>query len=389
MLPFSHPFLSPSPRQGSARWVLCNALFALSVTGCIQGDGFAHGDAQAVKACKAGNLGCFCRARDQSCKPGLMCIDDRCVDPDAESPAQSEASSSDTGSASSSQAPDNSKSGADEQPEQGSQNTDEPDEPDANGDACQQDEDCEDQNPCTVDRCVDSFCRNEEQEGLPCDDQDPCTGSDQCQAGKCVGKDTRVLNENFASLPLTWFGRRGTIDDGFVPDPKPSNWQIGGAVPSRCGGEVRPDCGEDPAQDFSPGADNMLAGVVIGGCHEQVGDWVWDCFFSPFFETGFFDTEARFSYRRHLHAPGVRIDGRKRGVEHRIVLRGVHDSIETLIQGYEGVTNDRSWIEDSKLFEGRAKPTSIGFCYRRSSFSNAFAGWSIDEVRVAQNGCAF
>lgn len=320
-----------------------------------------------------GSLDCFCRAVDQSCQPGLMCIDDRCVDPGAQTEP-----SPDSSSVSPSQSVDTQSSA-----EEGSTQEPQPEQ------ACQTDVDCEDNNPCTVGHCVDSTCNQEPQSGLPCDDQDPCTASDRCQAGTCVGQDTRVLNENFSSFPLDWFGRRGTIEETFVPDSMPSSWQIGAAVPSRCGGKFRPDCGEDPAQDFSPGEDNTLAGVVIGGCHEQKGDWVWDCFFSPFFATDFFDTQPRFSYRRHLHAPGVRIDGRKDGVEHRIVLRGPQESIETLIEGYEGIINDRSWIEETEVFDRRPELSSIGFCYRRSSFTQSFAGWSIDEVRVAQTGCSF
>lgn len=369
-----------------ARFALpVGALLALNA--CIEPAQFARGEAVAKTGCKEGSLGCFCRVKDQTCWPGLMCIDDRCVDPDASksvpdepSPEPSEEVQSDLPAG----------KGNDVQPSEPGEGDPSPESsPSEPGKACTQDQDCEDQNPCTADRCVELFCRHEDLPGAPCDDNDPCTGSDHCQDGACVGLDTRVLNENFSSLPLDWFGRRGTMDDGFVPDPKPSRWQIGAAVPSRCGSKSKPVCGEDPAQDFSPGPDNTLAGVVIGGCHEVEGDWVWDCFFSPFFETDFFDNPPRFSYRRHLHAPGVRLDGRKRGVEHRIVLRSAQDSIETLIQGYEGITNDPSWIEDSASFASRTESTSIGFCYRRSEFSKSFAGWSIDEVRVAQSGCSF
>lgn len=378
MSPVSHPSLPPLVKLVLARWAMPGALLALSVSGCNQKAQFAHGDGEVAKNCEEGTLDCFCHVEDQSCEPGLLCIDDLCVDPNASiepKPKPSPGPMPDSSESSSATGDDSQESSSEPEPE--------------TEQLCETDEDCEDENPCTEDRCVDFACSHDAQSGLVCDDQNPCTANDRCDDGVCSGRDTRVLNENFSSLPLNWLGRRGTLEDGFIPDGRPSSWQIGGAVPSNCASKSEPDCGEDPAQDFSPGDDNTLAGVVIGGCHEQKGDWVWDCFFSPFFETNFFDTQPRFSYRRHLHAPGVRLDGRKRGVEHRIVLRGAHDSIETLIQGYEGVINDRTWIEDAKSFASRTDRTSIGFCYRRSSFSESFAGWSIDEVRVAQTGCTF
>lgn len=337
------------------------------------------GDSGANKDCEEGTLGCFCRVKDQSCAQGLMCIDDLCVDPETSKQPQPDPSPGPSTQKSSSDAPQGSDSG---------EASPAPDNPEP-AESCQTDADCDDENPCTLDHCVDFFCLNQEEPGIPCDDHDPCTASDHCEDGDCVGRDTRVLNENFSTMPLNWFGRRGTLEDKFVPDLSPSSWQIGSAQASRCGSEFTPACGEDPIEDFSPGEDNVLAGVLIGGCHEQEGDWVWDCFFSPFFETDFFDTQPHFSYRRHLHAPGVRLDGRKRGVEHRIVLRSRQASVETIIQGYEGVTNDRTWIEDGQSFAKRSELSSVGFCYRRSSFSESFAGWSIDEVRVAQTGCSF
>ena len=53
---------------------------------------------------------------------------------------------------------------------------------------CLEDAQCEDDNPCTDDRCVEQACLFEPNEE-PCDDGDACTLNDVCSEGACLGPD--------------------------------------------------------------------------------------------------------------------------------------------------------------------------------------------------------
>jgi hypothetical protein len=58
------------------------------------------------------------------------------------------------------------------------------------GDGCETNEECEDDNPCTADLCVERNCTNTNlQNGTPCDDGNTCTADDACQEGSCAGTD--------------------------------------------------------------------------------------------------------------------------------------------------------------------------------------------------------
>ncbi|MDC0718320.1 hypothetical protein [Nannocystis bainbridge] len=86
------------------------------------------------------------------------------------------------------------------------------------------------------------------EDGAPCDDGLGCTFDDFCAGGQCFGKPgLPILFADFTD-PGTW-----------LTDPP---WMIGPAKPSACAFNGL----EDPAEDHSPGDDNMLAGAAIGGC---------------------------------------------------------------------------------------------------------------------------
>ena len=51
---------------------------------------------------------------------------------------------------------------------------------------CVLDGDCDDENPCTADSCVDNLCEFANDDLAPCDDGDLCT-NDMCSSGACVG----------------------------------------------------------------------------------------------------------------------------------------------------------------------------------------------------------
>lgn len=112
---------------------------------------------------------------------------------------------------------------------------------------------------------------------------------------------------------------------------------------------------------------------------------LWDCLFSPSFETSFFDTRPSFSYMRHLHAPPKRMH-RRLAVEHRIVLRLKDDSIVPILDGFDGAMDDKDWQKVAEGFDKQQGPVSLGFCFRRG-YAYDFPGWSIDDLRIAQEGC--
>jgi len=89
-------------------------------------------------------------------------------------------------------------------------------------------------------------------DGNACDDGNGCTTGETCSAGVCAGgtsSQTIYFQENFA-------------DDGGGWSLEPE-WEIGSAMMSF---GSNPNCGFfDPGTDHSPGVDNGVAGVVIGG----------------------------------------------------------------------------------------------------------------------------
>ena len=59
---------------------------------------------------------------------------------------------------------------------------------------CQDDEECDDGNPCTDDKCGPAGCLHAFNTA-PCDDQNPCTEGDRCLSGKCVGQFETVCDD--------------------------------------------------------------------------------------------------------------------------------------------------------------------------------------------------
>ena len=61
--------------------------------------------------------------------------------------------------------------------------------------ACSTDAGCNDNNPCTDDRCVAGQCQNANDDTNSCNDNLFCTTNDRCNSGQCVG-DARVCSDN-------------------------------------------------------------------------------------------------------------------------------------------------------------------------------------------------
>lgn len=243
--------------------------------------------------------------------------------------------------------------------------------------ACSTDAHCDDNNPCTTNRCQANECIVESiPEGETCDDNDPCTAKDRCQAGSCVGKTTVMIAENFDDGGDGW---RYAHDSG----SERTLWQIGEAQASDCG---QAQFGQDPAQDHTQNGSNAVAGVQIGGCQTRQGDSNWDCIWSKDVDVSHFDEAVTLSYWRHLHSP-ARSD--HHGVENRIVYRVNRSRKSKVVEkGYKEVTNDSTWLFRShEIKSGRANTIAIGICYRKQPRVQSFAGWSIDDVTLRQAGC--
>lgn len=255
---------------------------------------------------------------------------------------------------------------------------------------CRQDEDCDDANPCSVGRCVAKHCEFAAgPDGTPCDDGQACTAQDQCQAGQCEGKSTLVLEEFFEHGE---FSGDWTFGEG-LEERSRTRWEIGPAVASGCGAEG--GWGEDPALDHTPGDRNGVAGVHIGGCHHHGRRGRWDCIWTAYFDVSFFEKEVLLTFWRHLHSPGLQVDGdKKKGSRNQVAyrLKGEEKIFNLYTYPDDGV-NDNRWIQQafrlgvSDEASLKNKPVSFGLCYQRVGRIQSFAGWSIDDVRIRQSGC--
>ena len=153
-------------------------------------------------------------------------------------------------------------------------------------------------------------------------------------------------------------------------------WAIGKAKASPAG-----TGGADPADDRSPGADGMLAGLVIGGLdtddsHEAV------CITSPPIDTSKLAGTLWVSFWRHLHAPALP------GVIHTVdVWNGA--AWKTLETGYGATTDDPAWAFVKFNATGsQAKDFRVRVCVERMVGAPDFAGWSIDDLSIGPPACA-
>lgn len=246
--------------------------------------------------------------------------------------------------------------------------------------ACIKDEDCQDDSPCTQDRCVAQRCQNVAvADGTACNDQERCTIKDRCLSGRCTGQDTRVFYETFSN-PDTL---------GFELDYAPPRrlWQAGTARVSGCSdrGYV-----EDPGKDHTQDMANGVLGVDIGGCSQDASMREMDCAWTRYIDVSFFDDDLHFSFWRHVSSPGF--EGGRDGMRVRNFqyyrLKG-DSTLHRMKTGWPDKINDRRWTFDDRIIkrEEVTGPISFGICYRRLSGSGSFAGWSVDDVKVRQIGC--
>lgn len=417
-----------SARLGRA--VLSAGLLVWIGGGCA-GNDFQLGQKDGSE-CTPGEGFCVC-ADDQSCEDGFICVADRCVEFPVSTPESSSEPSQDTTQGSSSQQESNtepsekdSSSGAPEDGTSGVASNEPEPEPSEKASCadriknnqesdvdcggpdcfpcalemrcnegadcqsghcvegrcveCQGNIDCQDFNSCTVGSCESNACVfTSKKAGVACDDRDPCTAKDRCSGrGLCQGESTLIADDHFDDNSLGWRAHYANQEG----DSR-SMWKLDKARASECGDFM----GEDPAQDHSQNGRNGVAGVVIGGCHDRRGEQdVWDCLWSKEFDIAGFEEPAVVSLWRHLHSPAKG----SQGVINRVLYRDGRNpkKVYDLEAGYDTVIDDKDWERLTlKIPPNTPSPVVIGICYQKLPGAPSFAGWTIDDFKLRQQGC--
>jgi hypothetical protein len=199
-------------------------------------------------------------------------------------------------------------------------------------------------------------------DGAPCDDGFVCTPDDTCVAGLCgAGGPGYLFFDDFSGA-----------DPGWELGP---NWQIGPALLSKDGYN-----GADPTEDHSPGADERLAGVLIGGLI-PVGLQDKTCLTSPVIPAPG-KGPLWLTFWRHLHTdyfPFVvntveAFDGKSwQEVDVGYNNPGVGDVAWTFLE------YDISAYSGPKL--------RVRICYSQTDAAILHAGWSLDDLTVGPYSC--
>jgi len=64
---------------------------------------------------------------------------------------------------------------------------------------------CDDEDPCTIDTCVDGVgCFHEPASGEVCDDGNPCTSGDTCVEGECIGGEGTICPDDGDPCTTSW-----------------------------------------------------------------------------------------------------------------------------------------------------------------------------------------
>lgn len=199
-------------------------------------------------------------------------------------------------------------------------------------------------------------------DGTDCDDDDGCTVTSTCMAGACVASDAGALfHEDFSGPGDAW--------------TRDKLWAIGPAMASPAGAG-----GADPGEDHSPGDDDRLAGVAIGGLDVNTSHGPW-CLTSPIIDTAALAGGLWVSFWRHLHSPALP------EVRHTVeVWNGAAWTV--LDSGYAVTIDDPAWLFMKYNASGAANPAfRLRICTERLAGADDFAGWSVDDVTVAALAC--
>lgn len=365
------------PSRSKRSFLLANAWLVtlLCFPACASNEGFAIGD---DSRCRAGSKGCSCTAQ-QGCDPPLTCQDRVCI------ASQGSTSTSPKEPTPTEATPSPNESSIPNEDDSKSKENSSSDEESSENPAlrCESDSDCASLDaPCSKGRCVALRCESQKiDDHTPCDDDSLCTANDECLDGRCSGEDRRLLFENFSKGKGEW-----STDS---PSDRETLWEFGEAKSSDCLSLASRDespIGEDPDSDHSEGSDNKIAGTRIGGCVIPQQNYEWDCLLSPKMNISKHSDAIEISYWRHLHTPPRRIEGR-RGVEHRVYA--IVDSKDPVIleEGYKESTDDDRWLRRSHTLTAKGRTLRFSVCLRSGKSAGAFAGWSIDDIRIRPKGC--
>lgn len=308
------------------------------------------------KDCHAGRLNCVCDSAD-ACQSPLVCRGDLCVEPGS---GQDTANLEDLTTETKAQDP---------------ATKDAP--TDASSAECKKDSDCPTtDNPCVAATCQEGTCQKSTlPDNSECTDIARCIPTGRCAQGLCQGQDARFLSEDFSKGQGKWTTTS--------PSDQTSLWQVGVAKTSECDHVGQ---GEDPSEDHSPGADNMLAGTKIGGCVKGRVIRKWDCLQSPTLDISAFKGKLELSYWRQLHTPPDIVQGLP-GAHYRIFAVFNKKTPVIVEEGYDAGINDSSWQRTSHILDADDSSLTVSFCFETGYGARTFAGWSLDDIRVRPQGC--
>ena len=117
--------------------------------------------------------------------------------------------------------------------------------------------DCDDEDPCTQDSCLDNECIHVEiccDSNADCDDGDDVCTTETCDNNFCVYEPTGI--EGCCNIPLFEDDFQNNLGWDYGP-----NWNQASAAVSEGSAYGNPD----PALDHTGSDDNFVAGVVVGG----------------------------------------------------------------------------------------------------------------------------
>jgi hypothetical protein len=223
--------------------------------------------------------------------------------------------------------------------------------------------DTDDGDNCTVDACTAGG--GVTHTPLDCNDGDGCTADSCDQVLLCV-------NTPFATT--TFFAEDFSDNSaGWTLGPE---WQIGPAVAGPVG-----NC-EDPGTDFTPTADNGVAGVALGGCSPSSVANMLHAFY--WLESPSFDTTGAAAVYLHFR---------------RWLLSDFTPYMNNAIEVFDGAgwvtiwqsggvaTDDPMWqliVHDLSAYSNSAMRVRFGFDIGNSGVFDE-GSWNLDDVSVTDN----
>jgi len=200
-------------------------------------------------------------------------------------------------------------------------------------------------------------------EGEPCDDGFACTVGELCVQGECIGKEPQpLLTTDFSAA------------DGWSTD---ALWAIGPAKPSKC---AEAFLGDDPFQDHSPGADELLAGAVIGGCLPNMG-FPLNCLSSPPIDVKDAPGGLWLRYWSVLNTAGA-------PMESRIDVFDPKLQAWSPIAKFPEFTAEPGWTEHLLDLTPYLGPgLRVRFCHAAPGPVPPIGGWSLDDISIGPPMC--